>query len=180
MKIRVNQGEIEIVTGDLCLAETAAIVNAANNYLWMGSGVAGAIKRAGGPTIEKEAIGKAPVEVGKAVATGAGSLKTRYIIHAVVMGQTLHTDEAKIRNATRSALALAEEMKLDSISFPALGTGIGAFEIHHCARILIEETISFLAGKTGLKLVRFVLLDAERTKAFEEELNLQFSTKRRQ
>jgi O-acetyl-ADP-ribose deacetylase (regulator of RNase III) len=178
MKIRVNQGTIEIVTGDICLEETAAIVNAANNYLWMGSGVAGAIKRAGGAAIETEAVAKAPVEVGMAVATAAGSLKTKHVIHAVVMGQTLHTDEARIRNATKSALMLAEEMRLDSISFPALGTGIGTFEIHHCARILIEETVSFLAGTTGLKLVRFVLLDVERTKAFEEELQLQFSTKR--
>src|SRR6185436_4074938 len=110
----------------------------------------------------------------------AGSLKAKHVIHAVVMGQSLHTDEARIRSATRSALMLADEMRLDSISFPALGTGVGVFSIHHCARIMIEETVSFLAGTTGVKLVRFVLLDAERTKAFEDELQLQFSTKRHQ
>jgi O-acetyl-ADP-ribose deacetylase len=178
MKIHVNRGEIEVVAGDIALQETAAIVNAANNHLWMGGGVAGAIKRAGGVAIETEAISKGPVEVGDAVVTGAGSLKARYVIHAAVMGQDLHTDASKIRNATRSALKVAENNGIESVSFPALGTGVGGFEIHHCARIMIEEAVAFLAGKTGVKLARFVLFDAEGKKAFEEELKLQFSTKR--
>jgi O-acetyl-ADP-ribose deacetylase len=178
MKIHVNRGEIEVVAGDIVLQESAAVVNAANNHLWMGGGVAGAIKRAGGAVIETEAISKGPVEVGDAVVTGAGSLKARYVIHAAVMGQDLHTDETKIRIATRSALKAAEKMGIESVSFPALGTGIGAFSIHHCARIMIEEAVAFLAGKTGVKLVRFVLFDTEGEKAFADELKLQFSTKR--
>jgi O-acetyl-ADP-ribose deacetylase (regulator of RNase III) len=178
MKIHVNRGEIEIVAGDIVLQESAAIVNAANNHLWMGGGVSGAIKRAGGPAIETEAISKGPVEVGEAVVTGAGSLKARYVIHAAVMGQDSHTDEIKIRNATRSALNIAGKNGIESVSFPALGTGIGGFEIHHCARIMIEETVGFLSGKTVVRLVRFVLFDDETVKAFEEELKLQFSTKR--
>jgi O-acetyl-ADP-ribose deacetylase (regulator of RNase III) len=178
MKIHVNRGEIEVIKGDIVLQETVAVVNAANNHLWMGGGVAGAIKRAGGAEIEAEAISKGPVEVGEAVMTGAGSLKAKCVIHAAVMGQDLRTDESKIRSATRSALTLAGKNSIESLSFPALGTGIGGFEIHHCARIMIEEAVSFLAGKTGVKLVRFVLFDDNGRAAFEEELKLQFSTKR--
>lgn len=179
MKIRVNQGEIEVVKGDIVLQETAAVVNAANNHLWMGGGVAGAIKRAGGQEIETEAISRGPVEAGEAVVTGAGSLRAKHVIHAAVMGQDLHTDGEKIRKATRSSLAAAERMGLGSVSFPALGTGVGGFEIHHCARIMIEEAVSFLAGKTGVRLVRFVLPDDGAAQAFGEELRLQFSAKRR-
>ncbi len=178
MKIHVNRGEIEVVKGDIVLQETAAVVNAANNHLWMGGGVAGAIKRAGGSAIETEAISKGPVEVGEAVVTGAGSLRARYVIHAVVMGQELHTDESKIRKATRSALMLADKKGIDSVSFPALGTGVGGFSVHHCARIMMEETVGVLLGATVVRLVRFVLFDAETLKAFQDELRLQFSTKR--
>jgi O-acetyl-ADP-ribose deacetylase len=178
MKIHVNRGEIEVVTGDIVLQETAAVVNAANNHLWMGGGVAGAIKRAGGAAIEEEAISKGPVAVGDAVLTGAGSLKARFVIHAAAMGQDMQTDESKIRNATRSALKVGDTNGIESVSFPALGTGVGGFSIHHCARIMIEETIGFLTGKTGVRLVRFVLFDAGTAKAFEDELKLQFSTKR--
>jgi O-acetyl-ADP-ribose deacetylase (regulator of RNase III) len=178
MKIHVNRGEIEVVAGDIALQETVAVVNAANNHLWMGGGVAGAIKRAGGIAIETEAISKGPVEVGDAVVTGAGTLKARYVIHAAVMGQDLHTNETKIRNATRSALNAAGKMGLESVSLPALGTGIGGFSIHHCARVMIEEAVAFLSGKTVVTLVRFVLLDEDAVKAFGDELKLQFSTKR--
>lgn len=178
MKIHVNRGEIEVIKGDIVLQDTAAIVNAANNHLWMGGGVAGAIKRSGGSVIETEAISKGPAEVGEAVLTGAGSLKARYVIHAVVMGQDLHTDEGNIRKATRSALTLADTYGVDSLSFPALGTGVGGFSVHHCARIMMEEAIARLTGNTAARLVRFVLLDAETTKAFEDELRLQFSAKR--
>ncbi len=178
MKIHVNRGEIEVIQGDIVLQDTAAIVNAANDHLWMGGGVAGAIKRAGGSVVETEAISKGPAEVGESVVTGAGSLRVRHVIHAVVMGQDLHTDEMKIRKATRSALTLADKYGIDSLSFPALGTGVGGFSVHHCARIMMEEAISCLTGKTAVRLVRFVLFDAETAKAFEDELKLQFSTKR--
>lgn len=178
MKIHVNRGEIEIVGGDITAQDTAAVVNAANNHLWMGGGVAGAIKRAGGTAIETEAISKGPVEVGEAVLTGAGGLKARHVIHAAVMGQDLHTDEAKIRKATQSSLKIAEKNGIESLSFPALGTGVGGFSIHHCARIMIEEAVGYLAGKTAVRLVRFVLFDAEAVKAFEDELRVQFSAKR--
>src|SRR3972149_446583 len=96
--------------GDITDSGADAIVNAANNHLWMGSGVAGAIKRKGSAEIEKEAIAKGPIAVGEAVATTGGKLKARYVIHAAAMGQDLRTDEAKIASATRNALLRAEEL----------------------------------------------------------------------
>lgn len=178
MKIRVNRGEIEIVEGDLTRQETTAVVNAANNHLWMGGGVAGALKRAGGDVIEEEAMALGPVDVGAAVVTGAGTLPSRYVIHAAVMGQDLRTDEAMIRAATKSALRLAGDRGLESVSLPALGTGVGGFSMHHCARIMIEEAISFLSGGPETNLVRFVLFGADAAGVFGDELRMQFSAKR--
>lgn len=178
-KIRVNQGVIEVVEGDICLQETTAIVNAANDHLWMGGGVAGAIKRAGGEAIEAEAVSKGPVPAGTAVLTGAGTLKAKHVIHAAVMGQDLHTDEKLIRAATRAALTLAEREGFESVSFPALGTGVGGFSIPHCARIMLEEAIGFLSGASRVRLVRFVLFGEEAAAAFRGELRAQFSAGRK-
>src|SRR5712692_9657589 len=104
MRVSVNQNSIEVILGDITDQKTDGIVNAANNHLWMGGGVAGAIKRRGGDVIERDAMSQGPVEIGASVITGAGKLVAKVVIHAVVMGQDLHTDENKIRLATRSAL----------------------------------------------------------------------------
>lgn len=168
-----------MIQGDITDQDTEAIVNAANNHLWMGAGVAGAIKRKGGVEIEKEAVVQGPIEIGGAVITSGGNLKAKFVIHAAAMGQDLHTDAEKIRNATRSSLKLAEEKKITSISFPALGTGVGGFSQFHCAKIMMTEAVQFLQSSTYLTLVRFVLFDMETLSAFEEELKLEFSAKRR-
>lgn len=178
MRVSIDRGAVEVARGDITGEETDAIVNAANNHLWMGGGVAGAIKRKGGEEIEEEAVALGPIDVGEAVVTGGGALKARHVIHAAVMGQDLHTDEKKIASATRSSLVLAEREKFASISFPALGTGVGGFSVFHCAKIMLSETIRFLTSSTYLRLVRFVLFDEETFTAFEEELKLQFSAKR--
>ncbi|TAK60917.1 MAG: macro domain-containing protein [Bacteroidetes bacterium] len=175
---KINKGTIELAQGDITEQETEAIVNAANNHLWMGAGVAGAIKRKGGQQIEKEAIAQGPVEVGEAVATIAGALKAKYVLHAAVMGQDLHTDAEKIKTATRNTLKLAENKKIASVSFPAIGTGVGGFEIHYCAKLMLTEAIEFLQSSKNFQLIRFVLFDKEAFDAFNEELHLQFSTKR--
>ncbi|MBI5475684.1 MAG: macro domain-containing protein [Ignavibacteriales bacterium] len=174
----INKAIIEIVQSDITDQQVDAVVNAANNHLWMGGGVAGAIKRKGGVTIEQEAMKLGPAEVGTAVLTSGGNLKAKHVIHAVVMGQDLHTDEIKIRNSTKSALQLAEQKKISSVSFPALGTGVGGFSIFHCAKIMITEAIEFLIKAENVKLIRFVLYDDETFHAFEEELKIQFTTKR--
>lgn len=178
MKYQIDHGSIEVVQGDIAEQDTEAIVNAANNHLWMGAGVAGAIKRKGGEEIEQEAVQQGPVEVGESVLTSAGKLKTKHVIHAAVMGQDLHTDADKIARATRSALQLAEKKNIASISFPALGTGVGGFSIYHCAKIMITEAIGFLMKSKNPRHIRFVLFDTDTLAAFEEELKLQFSAKR--
>ncbi len=178
MKVNIGVAILEIVQGDITEQDTEAIVNAANNFLWMGSGVAGAIKRYGGEEIEREAMVQAPVEMGEAVITSAGKLKAKHVIHAAVMGQDLHTDAEKIKTSTFNSLKLAELKQVKSISFPAIGTGVGGFSIFQCANIMLNEVINFLQNTKYIKLVRFVLFDKQTFDAFNEELKLQFSTKR--
>ncbi|MFI5251716.1 MAG: macro domain-containing protein [Bacteroidota bacterium] len=178
MKIAVSHGFIEICKGNIADQDTDAVVNAANNMLWMGAGVAGAIKRQGGEIIEKEAMAQGPVDLGGIVMTTAGKLKSKHVIHAAVMGQDLHTTANIIQSATRNALDFSERHGITSISVPALGTGVGGFSIFHCAKIMLTEAIECLIRSKTLKLIRFVLYDDEAFSAFEQELKLQFSTKR--
>ncbi|MBI1803730.1 MAG: macro domain-containing protein [Ignavibacteria bacterium] len=178
MNIKVNHNSVEVVQGDIADQDTEAIVNAANNLLWMGAGVAGAIKRKGGELIEREAVDQGPIEIGEVVLTSAGSLKANYVIHAAVMGQDLHTNADYITKATRNVLRLGEEKSIASISFPALGTGVGGFSVFHCAKIMITEAIDFLMKSKHLRHICFVLFDKQTFDAFEQELKLQLSSKR--
>lgn len=161
---------ITLRQGDITREETEAIVNAANSSLWMGGGVAGAIKRVGGREIEEEAVEKGPIPVGEAVVTGGGKLLCKYVIHAAVMGPDLVTDEEKIRAATKNSLLRAEELGLKSIAFPALGTGVGRFPYSKAAGIMVEEVRKHLAGETSLEEVVFVLYGEEAYEAFEREV----------
>src|SRR4030095_14578457 len=102
--------ELEVVEGDIAALEVDAIANAANNHLWMGSGVAGAIKRVGGDEIEREAVAQGPIDVGEAVATGAGRLPARWVIHGAVMGQDLRTNGDRVRQTTESCLRKDDEV----------------------------------------------------------------------
>lgn len=178
MKVNIGHTALEIIHGDIADQDTEAVVNAANNYLWMGSGVAGAIKRKGGEEIEREAMAQAPIEVGGAVITSGGKLKAKYVIHAAAMGQDLHTDANKVQLSTINSLRLAESKEIKSISFPAIGTGVGGFSVFQCADVMINEAINFLQKAKHLNLVRFVLFDKATLDAFNEELKLQFSSKR--
>lgn len=158
---------IEVVRGDITTQDTDAIVNAANNHLWMGSGVAGAIKKNGGVEIEREAVSKGPIRVGQSVWTGGGRLRARYVIHAAVMGQDLQTDADKIERATRSALETARELGVRSLSLPALGTGIGGFPVRKAAETMVRAVSSFLEeSESSVQLVRFVLLGDDAYSAF--------------
>ena len=166
-------GEIEFYLGDITDLEVDAVVNAANNHLWMGSGVAGAIKRKGGEEIEKEAVKKGPIPIGETVFTTAGKLKAQYVIHAAVMGQDLKTNEEYIRNATLNSLKLAEELKLESMAFPALGTGVGGFPINDCAKIMISVVKEFLKNRKYLQKMIFALFDKKSFDIFKN-CNLNF------
>ncbi len=129
--------ELQVVEGDITALDVDAIANAANDHLWMGAGVAGAIKRGGGGGGRRGAVGEAPIPVGTAIATGAGRLRARYVIHGAVMGQDLRTSAELIEQTTRSCLAVADELGCESLALPAFGTGVGGFQIDECARIMV-------------------------------------------
>jgi O-acetyl-ADP-ribose deacetylase len=173
MVVVVGHTTIETEKGDISSANVEAVVNAANNHLWMGAGVAGALKRAGGVGIEQEAIDLGPIEVGDAVVTSGGALPAKYVIHAAVMGQDLRTDRSKISKATRSSLIRAEELGMSSIAFPAFGTGVGGFPADIAAEAMIEECVSFCRKGTALSLkqIRFVLFSEDVFAAFEKQLH---------
>jgi len=162
---------IEVQRGDITQLECDALVNAANNRLWMGGGVASALKRVGGKEIEAEAVKKGPIPVGEAVVTGAGKLKARYVIHAAVMGQDLKTDAEKIRQATRNSLLRADELGMKGLAFPALGTGVGGFPLDECARIMLNEVRQYSARH--LEKVILVLFDQPAYDAFKRERDKQ-------
>ena len=161
---------VRLWKGDITELETDAIVNAANSALWMGAGVAGAIKRAGGQEIEDEAVRHGPIRVGEAVITGAGRLKARFVIHAAVMGRDLMTDGEKIRSATKSALQRAEGLGVRTIALPALGTGVGRFSYAEAAKVMIDTVQGHLSGESCLEEVFFALYGDDAYGAFEEEL----------
>ena len=161
MQKRLGKIEIKLVQGDITEQEVDAVVNAANNHLWMGAGVAGAIKRKGGVQIEREAMSKGPIPVGEAAVTGAGRLKAKYVIHAAVMGQDLKTNEAHIRNGTLNSLKRAEELRIKSVAFPAFGTGVGGFPTEDCTRIMLDAVRDFSVQAEFVKEVRFVLFDKQ-------------------
>jgi O-acetyl-ADP-ribose deacetylase (regulator of RNase III) len=160
---------IEIIEGDISTIEADALVNAANNHFWMGAGVAGALKRAGGIEIEQQAVAQGPVPVGEAVATRAGRLKAKYVIHAAVMGQDLRTSEDAIKKATENSLRRADELGVKSIAFPALGTGVGGFPLSGCAHLMINVVKTYAREKTGIEHVIFVLYGEPAYRAFEAE-----------
>ena len=157
---------IEIIRGDITKQDVDAIVNAANNHLWMGAGSAGAIVRAGGREIEDEAISQGPIEVGEAVVTGGGDLPARHVIHAAAMGEDLITSADLIRAATENALKRAEELKLSSVALPAIGTGVGGFPLDEAAAIMLGVVRARSGGAGAVRTVRFVLFDEAAHDAF--------------
>jgi O-acetyl-ADP-ribose deacetylase len=160
--------DLEVIDGDITALDVDAIANAANNALWMGAGVAGAIKRAGGEEIEREAVAKGPIEVGDAVATGAGRLKARHVVHGAVMGQDLQTNADLVRRTTRRCLEVADELGARSLAVPAFGTGVGRFPLADCAEIMVSEATAF--EPQSLERVIFAVFGSEVRQAFETAL----------
>jgi O-acetyl-ADP-ribose deacetylase (regulator of RNase III) len=135
--------DLEVVEGDITELDVDAIANAANNHLWMGAGVAGAIKRAGGEEVEQEAVALGPIAIGDAIATSGGRLNAKYVIHGAVMGQDLTTDAETISRTTRRTLEVADELGLHSLGMPAFGTGVGGFPLEQCAELMVTEARAF-------------------------------------
>jgi O-acetyl-ADP-ribose deacetylase (regulator of RNase III) len=164
------RAKITLRQGDLTDAEVDAIVNAANNDLMLGGGVAGAIRNKGGPAIQQECDRIGPIALGEAAITAAGRLRARHVIHAASMRLGEPTSEANLRAATRNSLLRAKESALKTIAFPAIGTGIAGFPIERCAQVMIEEVRAHLDGPTTLERVDFVLFDRQALEIFERVL----------
>jgi O-acetyl-ADP-ribose deacetylase (regulator of RNase III) len=160
--------KLEVVEGDITQLEVDAIANAANDRLWMGAGVAGAIKRAGGEEIEREAVAKGPIDIGDAVVTGAGALKARHVIHGAVMGQDLRTNGELIERTTQRCLEVADELGCRSIALPAFGTGVGGFPLEECARLMVGASREH--EPRSLERVVFAVFGDEARRAFEQAL----------
>jgi O-acetyl-ADP-ribose deacetylase (regulator of RNase III) len=150
--------------------EVDAIANAANTQLRHGGGVAGAIVRAGGRAIQEESLLRAPIGLGEAVATGAGELPARWVIHAATMELGGPTSAEIIRRATASTLAVADEVGARSLALVAFGTGVGGFAVAEAARIEVDEVRRHEAAGSGLELVVFAVRGAEAREAFERAL----------
>jgi O-acetyl-ADP-ribose deacetylase (regulator of RNase III) len=160
--------ELEVAEGDITQLAVDAVANAANDHLWMGAGVAGAIKRAGGEEIEREAVAKGPIPVGDAVATGAGRLPARWVIHGAVMGQDLTTSADLIERTTRRCLEVADELGCESLALPAFGTGVGGFSLAECARLMAGVARGY--EPRTLRRVVFAVFGEEARGAFEAAL----------
>ena len=170
MKVSINGRILELVESDITEMETDAIVNAANARLILGGGVAGAIKRKGGPEIQKECNKIGGTFVGGAVITTGGNLKAKHVIHAVGPRMGEGNEDQKLKKATLSSLKLADQNRLKSIAFPAISTGIFGFPIQRCARIMLKTTIDYLKGQTGLEKVVFCLFDRDSYEVFVNQL----------
>ena len=161
-----NAVTVEVIEADIADVPALgcqAYVNAANNELWMGAGVAGALKRAAGDAVEREAVEQGPIDVGDAVVTSAGQMPApaRAIIHAAAMGFTdrtqIYASRETVAAATRHVLQLCDEHALTSVAFPALGTGVGGMEIEDCAVAMVEAVHEHLATGSGIVRVVFVV-----------------------
>lgn len=158
---------IVIQQGDLTEMDTDAIVNAANNDLILGGGVAGAIRRKGGDAIQRECNEIGSIPVGYAAITSGGNLKARFVIHAASMRLGGATKAPALRNSTAHCLRIANERGLKSIAFPAVGTGIAGFPLEECAGIMLREAAEHLRGETSLETVHFVLFDDAAKEIFQ-------------
>jgi len=161
------RNKVVLRQGDLTDAKVDAIVNAANNDLVLGAGVAGAIRRKGGPSIQDECNRIGPIHIGEAAITGGGKLVAKHVIHAASMQLGGCTTDCSLRNSTRSTLDLADTNHLRSIAFPAIGTGVAGFPVARCAEIMLAEVRTHLSGPTAIERVEFVLFDQPALKAFE-------------
>ncbi len=172
-EIKIGEKILQIAQGDITIEDTDAIVNAANSHLKHGGGVAGAILRRGGKVIQKESDKwvreRGPVPVGGVAVTSGGNLKAKYVIHAVgpIWRGGTEGESEKLREAIVNSLKTADELKLSSISLPAISTGIFGYPKEEAAEIIISAILSTLKDLKNLKLVKVVLYDEGTAKLFK-------------
>jgi O-acetyl-ADP-ribose deacetylase (regulator of RNase III) len=163
--------EIEVQQADITNLEVDAIANAANTDLLHGGGVAGAISRAGGPSVQAESDERAPIELGEAVETSAGEMPCRWVIHAATMELGGPTSAEIIREATASTLAKADELGAKSLALVAFGTGVGGFPLDRAAEIEVEEVRRHLISGSGLERVVFAVHGDDAEVAFRSAMS---------
>ena len=166
----IKSSKIKLVQGDITELDTDVIVNAANAQLILGGGVAGAIRRKGGPKIQEECNKMGGTFVGGAVITTGGNLKAKHVIHAVGPRMGEGNEDEKLENATLNSLKLMDEHNLKTIAFPAISTGIFGYPIDRCAIIMITSAKDYLAGETQIREVIFCLYTDSDFHVFEKEL----------
>lgn len=170
-----RETRVVIISGDIVDQEVDAIVNAANNDLLLGGGVAGAIRRAAGPSVQAECDAHGPVDVGEAAITGAGRLRARYVIHAASMSLGGRTTRASLKSSMEHTFRLARMHEVDSIAVPAVGAGIAGFPIDECARVMAESLSHALSQGWQPIEVRFVLFGEDSKTPFEAAFSPVFS-----
>lgn len=170
VRLKINKSVLAIVKGDITECDLDAIVNAANTSLVLGGGVAGAIRRKGGRLIQEECNKIGSISMGGATITGAGDLKAKYVIHAAgpVFGEG--DEDHKLKDAVSNSLKVADENDLRGIAFPAISTGIFAFPLDRCAKIMVRTIKTYLEGNTSIEMVVIVLFDDEAYNVFSEEM----------
>lgn len=169
-ELNIKNSKIRLVQGDITELDVDAIVNAANAQLILGGGVAGAIRRKGGPTIQQECNEIRGTYVGSAVITNAGLLKAKKVIHAVGPRMGEGDEDNKLKNATLNSLKLMDKHGLKTIAFPAISTGIFGYPIERCAKIMINTVKDYLKGKTTIDIVFFVLYTSSDFEIFQKTL----------
>ena len=170
MKAKVGNGVIEIMQTDITSLEVDAIVNAANNHLILGSGVAGVIRTKGGPSIQEECDKIGSIRVGEAAITGAGNLPAKFVIHAASMGDE-PVSESSLRDSVCNSLLKGEDAGITSIALPAIGTGVGGFPVKRCAEIMLDLAEQHLTEEgSGIKHIIFALFGESDKRVFEEAL----------
>jgi O-acetyl-ADP-ribose deacetylase (regulator of RNase III) len=166
--VKCGKGELEILQGDITEQTTEAIVNAANNRLILGAGVAGAIARKGGPTIQDECNRHGPIEVGQAAITGAGNLPCKWVIHAAGMALGSGVTASALERCTCASLEICRKQDISSISFPAIGAGIGALDVTTCAETMLRIAREHLEKFDTPKKIVFVLWNLPTFEIFQK------------
>jgi O-acetyl-ADP-ribose deacetylase (regulator of RNase III) len=173
MKVKINGVSLEFVEGDITEMDVKAIVNAANSGLIMGGGVAGAIRKKGGPTIQEECnrIGHCPV--GSAVITAGGRLKANFVIHAVGPRWGEGNEDEKLTSAVKSVLEVAKENNIKTLAMPAISAGIFGFPMERCAKIMISTALEWLEKHNFFERIVFCLYGSSAFNTFAEEFSRQ-------
>lgn len=181
MRAVVNNVTVELLQGDITDLEVDAIVNAANSQLILGAGVAGAIRRKGGPAIQEECLAIGYCEVGSAVITGAGGLKARHVIHGVGPRMGEGSEAGKLASAVRASLDLAEQNGLRSVALPAISTGVFGYPLEGCADVMLRVIIDYtFEDLHALQQVIVCLYDEQAYRIFTEQFEQKLDALRRE